>query len=90
MSERARWESLTCVCGSEAFVKLYMLRRHTQGGLSEEPSGLRCAGCGKKADTAILWQQMQRRKLEMQLAEMQEQIAAIAAGPATMPDSLPS
>lgn len=80
MTERARWETLRCACGSERFVKLYGLRRHPQGGLSEDASGLQCAACQTVADTGVLWQELRRRNLIEQLHNLETDLAALSGG----------
>ena len=92
MSERARWETLACPCGSEAFLKRYTLRRHPQGGMSEDAAGLQCAACGTAADTGQLWQQLRRRNLQEQMAALETELATTQHGarPGTTPASSPA
>lgn len=76
MGERARWHELTCPCGGTEFFQVFALRRHTAGGLSQDPSGLRCIACHKPADTAAMMRTIQ---LEQAKKNYEEQMAALDA-----------
>lgn len=87
MSDRARWEMLVCACGSDRFEKLYTLRRHPQGGLSEDAAGMRCAACQTVTDTGALWQALRRRQLLEQLRTLEAQLGTPASALTTAASS---
>lgn len=74
MAELTRWQTLTCPCGSTRFYTIYELRRHSSGGLSQDPVGQRCAGCHKDADTAAMMREITLARRRQELAALEEEL----------------
>ena len=74
LAELTRWHDLRCACGGAQFEKLYALKRHANGGMSEEASGWKCSRCQQPTDTGTLWNHLRRQQIKEQMAAMQMEL----------------
>lgn len=78
MGEIARWQTLTCPCGSKRFYSVFEMRRHGSGGLSHDPVGQRCATCHNDADVQAMLRELQLAQMRRDLAAREAELDSLA------------
>lgn len=68
------WETIKCECGSDQFMEVKRIKLHPSQGMSYEPAGVKCEGCGISADMAYMTRRYEIEKKKRELAVAQDEL----------------
>lgn len=71
------WDIMKCECGGNQFLEVKRLRIHPTQGISYEPAGVKCEGCGLTADMAYMTRRFAIEQKKRELASAQEELKEI-------------